>query len=267
LERLLAVTLAKIPQVPPDQLANPPMPPSPLAAAPSLRQAVAPPKPEELPEKQVAIPPPQEDQEDFWRSYSPYDLAGAPEPKTPEERVARMVEDEGEWEWGTPYEGRRTSLRAEMAVALMENPDLDYQGGAQFKTRANFTACSEWELQVLDPDGVVVRSIKGKDSIPESIEWDGKNEVMEKVKSGVYAYLFKATVSEGRSVSTNGEIPPRDPELAEGREWKYGTVYDEGGLGDRPPTAQEKAEKADLTKVLMNAGKVLFTVALFLLIL
>lgn len=284
LEKLLARTYAMIPQVSPENLENPPLPENPAGVAPGVPSipmvAQAPPVEEiTIPEKVTAPtalaaagqPPKktaeeEENEGDFWKWGTPSRMKAEAPPQTFADKVKENREDEDEWNWGKLTE-KKYSPKISMSVDLEPSDTMDLQGGAKFTANANFLECDSWDMKILDHSGTTVKSFKGKDNIPESLEWDGTNNLSEKLKSGLYAYAFTSTSKANGNSVTNGEIPPRNPALSEGEDWKDSTLYEKGNVAASDNIKQARDQIKDFQTFLETSGKVLFAAALLMLVL
>lgn len=274
LEKLLAKTYAMIPQAGPQELAVPPLPEFPVANAPSAttlalnnapkEEVIEGPPTAEL-EKKTAKP--KEEEVDLWKADTPYDKIPETVPQTQEEKSQDLADTDNEWSWGTPYQNKKVGPKVRLDVALLDSDGDEYQGGAKLTARSNFVDCKNWELKIVDQDGKAVRTYSGKDKLPTEVEWDGKNTASEKVKNGLYAYVFKAVSIAGDPAAADGEIPSRNPTLLEEKDWKADTLYADNAPGTSSVIKAKRKEDVDYQSLVLNSGKILFAIALLLLVL
>ena len=64
-------------------------------------------------------------------------------------------------------------------------------------------ALRNWNLEITDRDGRVVKIINGGTSIPDVIEWDWLNDSGELIDPGVYTYVLNWTTSNGEQYRSN----------------------------------------------------------------
>jgi len=57
---------------------------------------------------------------------------------------------------------------------------------------------SQWQLEIVDKHGQVVRRFSGKGSPPSHVMWDGKDETGLPLPDGIYRYQFVVVDSEGQ---------------------------------------------------------------------
>jgi len=71
----------------------------------------------------------------------------------------------------------------------------------QVKSRSEI---SNWQLEIINNDGKIVRNFSESGSIPEQIVWDGRNNTGSLVADGKFTYRFVVYTDTGKSLNASG---------------------------------------------------------------
>lgn len=99
---------------------------------------------------------------------------------------------------GTPKVTLQTERRGrggeveEARIALAEGP----------------TDALDWSLELTDPSGKIVRTIKGHGLLPPGVDWDGKDEAGEPVDADGLSYVLRVTRASGEVVQSRALLAP-----------------------------------------------------------
>ncbi|MBI4777563.1 PorV/PorQ family protein [Candidatus Desantisbacteria bacterium] len=110
----------------------------------------------------------------------------------------------GSQELGVSHRLSLTWLFDTFGIQLIPEPNVFSPSGKINQTKIKIQArqlekIKEWSLTILDKQGNTVRHFEGKDIIPASVVWDGKDEREEIVPDGEYSCVLEVTNKTGDS--------------------------------------------------------------------
>ncbi|MEK7813383.1 MAG: PorV/PorQ family protein [Candidatus Desantisbacteria bacterium] len=108
----------------------------------------------------------------------------------------------GSQDIGTLHRLSITWLFDTFGIQLIPEPNVFSPAGKLNQTKIRIQVkqlekITEWSLTILDKRGNAVRHFEGKDALPISIVWDGKNEGEEIVPDGEYLCVLEITDKTG----------------------------------------------------------------------
>jgi outer membrane protein OmpA-like peptidoglycan-associated protein len=98
------------------------------------------------------------------------------------------------------------------------------------------TDALDWSLELTDPSGKIVRTIKGHGLLPPGVDWDGKDEAGEPVDADGLSYVLRVTRASGEVVQSRALLAPSADQGWEGA--LAGSEGDEYSLRGGGPVAR-----------------------------
>jgi outer membrane protein OmpA-like peptidoglycan-associated protein len=78
------------------------------------------------------------------------------------------------------------------------------------------TDALDWTLELTDPSGKIVRTLKGHGLLPPGVDWDGKDEAGDPVDADGLSYVLRVTRASGEVVQRRALLAPSADEGWEG---------------------------------------------------
>jgi outer membrane protein OmpA-like peptidoglycan-associated protein len=132
--------------------------------------------------------------------------------------------------------------RTPQATLQMERRGRDGQvKEARIALAEGPTDALDWTLELTDPSGKIVRTLKGHGLLPPGVDWDGKDEAGEPVDADGLSYVLRVTRASGEVVQSRALLAPSADQGWEGAlAGSEGEDYSVRGGGPAPRRERER---------------------------